>query len=171
MPLTDAAIRTAKPSQKAVKLSDEKGLYLEVAPSGGKWWRLKYRFGGKEKRISLDVYPDVGLKLAANPPTSKLGEGLVKAMPIVMKVLSTVGIAAMLWVGGHILLVGINDLGWPVIYDFVHHWEVLAAEAAGGFVGWLVNTLASAVLGLVAGGIVVLIMHLIPRKKKAAAAH
>lgn len=64
MPLTDAAIRTAKPSQKAVKLSDEKGLYLEVAPSGGKWWRLKYRFGGKEKRISLGVYPDVGLKLA-----------------------------------------------------------------------------------------------------------
>ena len=109
---------------------------------------------------------DVGLKLAANPPTSRLGEGLVKAMPIVMKVLATVGIAAMLWVGGHILLVGINDLGWPVIYDFVHHWEVLAAEAAGGFVGWLVNTLASAVLGLVAGGIVVLIMHLIPRRKK-----
>jgi hypothetical protein len=39
-------------------------LYLEVAPSGGKWWRLKYRFGGKEKRLSLGVYPDVGLKLA-----------------------------------------------------------------------------------------------------------
>ncbi len=64
MPLTDAAIRAAKPSEKAVKLSDEKGLYLEVAPSGGKWWRLKYRFGGKEKRISLGVYLDVGLKLA-----------------------------------------------------------------------------------------------------------
>jgi integrase len=64
MPLTDAAIRTAKPSEKTFKLSDEKGLYLEVAPSGGKWWRLKYRFEGKEKRISLGVYPDVGLKLA-----------------------------------------------------------------------------------------------------------
>ncbi len=43
---------------------DGGGLYLEVAPSGGKWWRLKYRFGGKEKRISLGVYPDVSLKQA-----------------------------------------------------------------------------------------------------------
>ena len=64
MPLTDTAIRAAKSAAKPVKLSDEKGLYLEVAPTGGKWWRLKYRFGGKEKRISLGVYPDVGLKLA-----------------------------------------------------------------------------------------------------------
>jgi len=45
-----------------VKLFDERGLYLEVSPSGGKWWRLKYRFDGKEKRLSLGVYPDVGLK-------------------------------------------------------------------------------------------------------------
>lgn len=64
MPLTDTAIRAAKPGAKPIKLSDEKGLYLELSPSGGKWWRFKYRFGGKEKRISLGVYPDVGLKLA-----------------------------------------------------------------------------------------------------------
>jgi len=62
MPLTDTAIRNAKPSQKAKKLFDGGGLYLEVAPSGGKWWRLKYRFGKKENRISLGVYPDVTLK-------------------------------------------------------------------------------------------------------------
>jgi len=62
MPLTDTAIRNAKPVQKAKKLFDGGGLYLEVAPSGGKWWRLKYRFGGKEKRLSLGVYPDVSLK-------------------------------------------------------------------------------------------------------------
>lgn len=62
MPLTDTAIRNAKPAEKPVKLSDGGGLYLEVAPSGGKWWRLKYRFGGKEKRISLGVYPDVPLR-------------------------------------------------------------------------------------------------------------
>lgn len=64
MPLVDTALRSAKPSQKAYKLFDERGLYVEVAPSGGKWWRLKYRFGGKEKRLSLGVYPDVGLKEA-----------------------------------------------------------------------------------------------------------
>ena len=64
MPLTNTTIRNAKPSNKAVRLADGGGLYLEVAPAGGKWWRLKYRFNGKEKRISLGVYPDVGLKEA-----------------------------------------------------------------------------------------------------------
>ncbi len=62
MSLTDTAIRNAKPSEKPVKLFDERGLYLEVSPAGGKWWRLKYRFDGKEKRLSLGVYPDVSLK-------------------------------------------------------------------------------------------------------------
>ena len=61
MPLTDRAIQSAKPGAKPIRLFDEKGLYLEVAPSGGKWWRFKYRFEGKEKRVSLGVYPDVPL--------------------------------------------------------------------------------------------------------------
>jgi Arm domain-containing DNA-binding protein len=55
MPLTDAAIRTAKPRERAFRLFDGGGLYLEIAPSGGRWWRLKYRFDGKEKRLSLGV--------------------------------------------------------------------------------------------------------------------
>ncbi|MCQ4164455.1 tyrosine-type recombinase/integrase [Tahibacter harae] len=62
MALTDSAIRAAKPAGKPIRLFDEGGLYLEVAPSGGKWWRLKYRLLGKEKRLSLGVYPEVGLK-------------------------------------------------------------------------------------------------------------
>src|SRR5271155_5435670 len=62
MSLTNTTIRNAKPRTKPVKLFDERGLYLEVSPAGGKWWRLKYRFGGKEKRLSLGVYPDVSLK-------------------------------------------------------------------------------------------------------------
>lgn len=61
MPLTDAAIRAAKPRAKPFKLSDSGGLYLEVAPSGGKWWRFKYRLAGKEKRLSLGTYPDTSL--------------------------------------------------------------------------------------------------------------
>lgn len=62
MPLTDTAIRTAKPSTKPVRMFDAGGLYLEVSPAGGKLWRLKYRFNGKEKRLALGVYPEISLK-------------------------------------------------------------------------------------------------------------
>ncbi len=64
MPLTDSAIRTAKPAEKPVRMFDGGGLYLEVSPAGGKLWRLKYRFDGKEKRLSFGSYPDVPLKAA-----------------------------------------------------------------------------------------------------------
>jgi integrase len=62
--LTDTNIRKAKPRVKSFKLFDGGGLYLEVNPAGGKWWRWKYRHAGKEKRLSLGVYPDVSLKSA-----------------------------------------------------------------------------------------------------------
>ena len=64
MALTDTKIRNAKPRDRAYKLYDERGLFLLVQKTGGKWWRLKYRFAGKEKTISLGVYPDVGLQEA-----------------------------------------------------------------------------------------------------------
>jgi integrase len=60
--LTDIKIRTAKPTEKAYKLFDGGGLYLLINPSGARWWRFKYRFGGKERGISLGVYPTVTLK-------------------------------------------------------------------------------------------------------------
>jgi integrase len=64
MALSDVAIRAAKPGAKPIKLSDERGLFLLVQPSGGKLWRLKYRIAGKEKKLSLGRYPDVALKEA-----------------------------------------------------------------------------------------------------------
>lgn len=64
MPLTDAGIKAAKAPDKTIKLSDGGGLYLELSPAGGRWWRWKYRVGGKEKRMAFGVYPDVGLKQA-----------------------------------------------------------------------------------------------------------
>lgn len=64
MSLTDTAIRNAKPGAKPIKLGDERGLFLLVQPSGGKLWRLKYRFAGKELKLSLGTYPDVSLKEA-----------------------------------------------------------------------------------------------------------
>ena len=64
MPLTDAAVRAAKPRQKAYKLFDERGLYLLVDPKGGRWWRFKYRVDGREKLLSLGTFPDTPLKRA-----------------------------------------------------------------------------------------------------------
>ena len=64
MPLSDAAIRQARPRAKPRKLYDSRGLYLEIAPRGSKAWRFKYRFADREKRISLGIYPEVSLKLA-----------------------------------------------------------------------------------------------------------
>jgi len=59
--LTDVAIRNAKPGPKSYRMFDGGGMYLEVTPAGGKLWRLKYRFGGKEKRLALGAYPEVPL--------------------------------------------------------------------------------------------------------------
>ncbi|WP_145577681.1 tyrosine-type recombinase/integrase [Yersinia alsatica] len=61
MPLTDIKVKTAKPIDKAYKLTDGGGMYLLVKPNGSKYWRLKYRFVGKEKMLSIGVYPDVSL--------------------------------------------------------------------------------------------------------------
>jgi hypothetical protein len=60
--LTDTQIRNAKPAARPVRLYDDRGLYLEVSPKGGKWWRLKYSFEGKARLLSLGTYPDTGLK-------------------------------------------------------------------------------------------------------------
>ncbi len=62
--LNDTKVRNAKPREKSYKLFDERGLFLLVTPSGGRWWRLRYRIGGHEKLISLDTYPDVTLRRA-----------------------------------------------------------------------------------------------------------
>jgi len=101
---------------------------------------------------------DAGLNLARTKDGSAaaFGRGLVRAMPIVLSVLSKVGIAAMLWVGGHIILVGLDELGVHFLYDAVHHLE---EDVHGGVLGWLVNTAASAVLGLLIGAIAVAATH------------
>ncbi|SOC53885.1 DUF808 domain-containing protein [Ornithinimicrobium cerasi] len=122
---------------------------------------------------------DVGLHLAARPQewAQRVGRGLVKAMPVVLKVLSIVGVVAMLWVGGHILLVGMDELGFSPIYDWVHHAEEVVAGWLPGMAGlatWLTNTFFSAILGLTVGLVVVGLLKLVPRKKDehaGAAAH
>jgi integrase len=64
MALNDTVIKAAKPREKNWKLADERGLYLLITPAGGKLWRIKFRLHGKEKKLSLGAYPDVGLAKA-----------------------------------------------------------------------------------------------------------
>ena len=101
---------------------------------------------------------DIGLRMAKKdkPGTQKFGRFLVKAMPKLLAGLSVIGTFAMLWVGGHIILVGTDELGFHALYDFVHHLEepVAAIAGVGGFLGWLVNTFFSLILGAIWGGIV-----------------
>ncbi|MGY2129180.1 DUF808 domain-containing protein [Blastococcus sp. SYSU DS0617] len=108
---------------------------------------------------------DIGLSLARRSGSglAALGRGLVKGMPKLLSALTVVGTAAMLWVGGHIILVGTDELGFHPLYEFVHHLEEAAHDATGalgGVVGWLVNTLGSALLGLLVGALVVVVMTL-----------
>jgi uncharacterized protein len=117
--------------------------------------------------VKLD---DIGLSLTQrkSAATQRLGYRMVAAMPVVLAVLSVVGTVAMLWVGGHILLLGTDALGWHALYNFVHHWEEVVEQAlgaVGGVFGWLVNTAASAAIGLVVGGLLVLLHHLVPLPK------
>jgi len=112
---------------------------------------------------------DFGLHLAQRGSAARqaIGRGLVRGMPLLLSVISTVGVAAMLWVGGHIILVGLDDLGWHGPYELVHHLEhevEHAVDTLSSALGWLTNTLASAIAGLLVGAVAVLVMHLVPRK-------
>src|SRR5262249_13015017 len=64
MALTETKVRNAKAGAKPFKLTDGGGLYLLVTPTGGRWWRFDYRFGGKRKTLSMGFSPGVSLKLA-----------------------------------------------------------------------------------------------------------
>ena len=93
-------------------------------------------------------------------------------MPKLLSALSTIGTVAMLWVGGHILLLGTDTLGWHAPYGFVHHLEELVHDstgAVGGVLAWLVNTAISAVIGLVVGAVIVAIIHVLPFRRRAKA--
>ncbi len=117
---------------------------------------------------------DIGLAMAQRDSASsqRFGRQLVNAMPKVLTILSVVGTAAMLWVGGHILIIGAHELGWDWPYDVVHDAEkaVHDVAAVGGILGWLVNTAISAVVGFVVGSIIGTIVDN-ARGNKAAGGH
>ncbi len=111
---------------------------------------------------------DVGLALAGrdSETSQRVGRMMVAGMPKVLSILTVVGTAAMLWVGGHILLVGAEELGWHGPVDFVHELEHRVEDIAGigGVLAWLVNTLCSALIGLGVGSLVVAIVLRLRRR-------
>ncbi|WP_091112678.1 DUF808 domain-containing protein [Geodermatophilus dictyosporus] len=114
---------------------------------------------------------DAGLRLSQSSKkgVAGLGRGLVKGMPKLLTALTVVGTAAMLWVGGHILLVGSDELGFHALYGALHHVEEVVHEATGalgGVLAWVVDTLASALVGLVVGALVVLVVSLTLHRRK-----
>ncbi|TFV59284.1 DUF808 domain-containing protein [Geodermatophilus sp. DF01-2] len=114
---------------------------------------------------------DVGLRLVERPGkgVARLGRGLVKAMPRLLTALTVLGTAAMLWVGGHILLVGTDELGFHLLYGVLHHLEeevAAATGAVGGILAWLVDTLASALVGLLVGAVIVAVVSLTLHRRK-----
>ncbi|AEG81331.1 DUF808 domain-containing protein [Corynebacterium ulcerans] len=125
-------------------------------------------YGAVALLVKMD---DFGLKLGTRDSAGakRLGRGLVTAMPKVLNAISVIGMLAMLWVGGHIVVAGLAELGWwhlphDVIHDLVHRVEHL-----GKFVRWVVETTCSLIFGLLLGGIIVAVVEPIHRalhKKK-----
>ncbi|NWK95633.1 DUF808 domain-containing protein [Sphingobium lactosutens] len=108
---------------------------------------------------------DIGLHLAKKESagTKALGRALVKAMPILISILAVVGTAAMLWVGGGLIVHGLHEFHLDLIPGAIHHVAEGAAHAVpaiGGFLDWLVNAIGGAIVGLVVGGVIVGVLHL-----------
>ena len=116
---------------------------------------------------------DVGLTLTNRDSrgSKQTGIFLVRSMPVLLRWLSRIGIAAMLWVGGHILLVGADELGWHGPYAIVHDLEKVVHNigALGGVLEWLVNTVASAIVGLAVGLVVNAVVSKLPKRERVAA--
>ncbi|MET0372568.1 MAG: DUF808 domain-containing protein [Sphingobium sp.] len=113
---------------------------------------------------------DIGLHLAErrSAATRLLGRGMVRAMPVLMGILSVVGTAAMLWVGGGLIVHGLHEFHWDLIPGTIHHAAELSAHALpaiGGLVDWFVNALGAAIVGAVVGAVIVAALHLFHKKK------
>jgi len=118
---------------------------------------------------------DMGLALAQRESegSQRIGLWMVRAVPKLMAVLAMVGVIAMIWVGGHILLNGADELGWHWPHDVVHHMEeaVNGVPGIGGLLGWIVNTAFSALIGVIVGAIIVAVMHVIRSRRSPQTAH
>ena len=112
---------------------------------------------------------DIGLALARRPGAGAqaMGRGLVSAMPVILKALGIIGTAAMLWVGGQIIVHGLETFHLTPLPEWIHHASEAAGHAVpgvGGVIEWLVYVGLSAVVGIIVGAIIVGLLHLKPKK-------
>jgi uncharacterized protein len=111
---------------------------------------------------------DIGVHLAQrNSATTRgFGRALVKSMPVLLQLLAVVGTAAMLWVGGGILVHGLHEYHLTPVPGWVEGLEHRAADLGGPIAGWVAFALGSAVVGLVVGGLVIAVVHLVQRLRR-----
>ena len=128
-------------------------------------------YGSVALLVKMD---DIGLNLSRreHPLLTRIGHGLVRLMPILLRALSIIGTAAMLWVGGGIFSHGLEEFGLGVVPHTIHDIAVAIGSVFGtgqGAVQWVAEAVGAAVVGIVLGGIIVAVLHLLPRRQKAAA--
>ena len=118
-------------------------------------------YGAVALLVKID---DLGIKMAEsdNSGTSRLGTGIVHSMPTVFRIISIIGTVAMLWVGGHLAILNLGEVGWHLPVDLLHRLEH-ALEPLGSVVTWLGDTAVSAVAGLLIGALAVGVMSVIKR--------
>lgn len=115
-------------------------------------------YGAVALLVKMD---DAGLALTKRDSegAKKFGRALVSGMPIILSIIAFIGMLAMLWVGGHILLVGFDELGWSWPYETVHH---LSHMVSAGALIWLIDTFCAMIFGFIFGSIIAGIMHFLP---------
>src|SRR5690554_725636 len=127
-------------------------------------------YGSVALLVKMD---DIGLNLCKreHPLLTRIGHGLVRLMPILLRALSIIGTGAMLWVGGGIFSHGLEEFGLGVVPHTIHDIAVAIGSVFGtaqGAAQWVVEAVGAAVVGIVLGGIIVAVLHLLPRRQKAA---
>lgn len=146
---------------------------LAAVPDGGFWMKAAV-LGVVGIFITLGVYgavalivkaDDVGLSMAQNQSASAFGSltrgfgrALVKGMPVLLKALAVIGTAAMIWVGGGIIVHGLEEYGFGALGHFIHDTAVAVAHAVPaieGILEWLVTAVGSGIVGLVVGGLLI----------------
>ncbi|WP_371153720.1 DUF808 domain-containing protein [Jannaschia sp. 2305UL9-9] len=158
-------------------------IILANIDAGSEWWFEAMVLGFAGLLITAAVYgavalivkaDDVGLAMATNGrlgATRAAGRAIVKGMPGFMKALTIVGTAAMIWVGGNIVVHAVGEIVWHAPYDLIHDIAVGAAAmvpAAAGFVEWLVTAVLDGIVGLILGFILIPLVGLVPSKDKSA---